>query len=181
MRKLIVALSAVVAVFVAKAATVDWSYKITGASANDAYSSGYTAYLFDKATWESNTGAFDKALDSSAIQYYQAKGRGTNVTYEFATANASGTTGATRDVSNADWGATHDFYVVLLNTAENKYVANAITMNTRGASDSAGTSGVFPTTQTALNGATWTTVPEPTSALLMMLGLAGLALKRKRV
>ena len=179
MKKLIVALTVIAAGFVAKAATVDWSYEITGAATASDYASGYTAYLFDKATWDENKGVFDKALDSSAIQYWGATGR-TNKTYNFATADSTDTVDALRAVSNDSWGSTHDFYVVLLDTKENKYVANAITMSTRGPSDSAGNSGVFGTTQTTLNGATWTTVPEPTSALLMLLGVAGLALKRKR-
>ena len=33
---------------------------------------------------------------------------------------------------------------------------------------------------TAISNATWSAVPEPTSGLLMLLGVAGLALKRKR-
>lgn len=33
---------------------------------------------------------------------------------------------------------------------------------------------------TAISNATWSAVPEPTSGLLMLLGMAGLALRRKR-
>ena len=34
--------------------------------------------------------------------------------------------------------------------------------------------------QSAISNATWTAVPEPTSGLLVLLGMAGLALRRKR-
>ena len=34
--------------------------------------------------------------------------------------------------------------------------------------------------QTAISNATWSAVPEPTSGLLMLLGMAGLALRRRR-
>lgn len=34
--------------------------------------------------------------------------------------------------------------------------------------------------QTAISNATWSAVPEPTSGLLMLIGMAGLALRRKR-
>lgn len=33
---------------------------------------------------------------------------------------------------------------------------------------------------TAISNATWSAVPEPTSGLLMLIGMAGLALRRKR-
>ena len=35
-------------------------------------------------------------------------------------------------------------------------------------------------TAAAASAATWTAVPEPTSGLLLVLGVAGLALRRKR-
>ena len=44
----------------------------------------------------------------------------------------------------------------------------------------AGTYGGLAGTSTAGTGASWAAVPEPTSGLLLLLGVAGLALKRKR-
>ena len=41
--------------------------------------------------------------------------------------------------------------------------------------------GMIDTSVIGGQGTAWTPVPEPTSGLLMLLGMAGLALKRKRV
>lgn len=43
-----------------------------------------------------------------------------------------------------------------------------------------GTGSKFATETSKFSGATWSAVPEPTSGLLLLLGVAGLALKRKR-
>ena len=41
-------------------------------------------------------------------------------------------------------------------------------------------SGAFKTVNATYSGAGWYAVPEPTSGLLLLIGVAGLALKRKR-
>ena len=197
MKKLMFAIAVVAMAIGAQAATVDWSYRITGATAKNAYgevtnagdATTLTAYLFDASVWEglTNVTADDlatKSLDSSAVKYQSATGRGSSQTFNFATASGAGTVGAVRDVSNDSWGGTHDFYVVLVDNSKNpaEFTATAQTLTTRGASDSANTSGAFATTQTALSGATWTAVnvPEPTSGILMLVGLGALALRRRR-
>ena len=197
MKKLMFIISAIIAVGMVQAATVDWSYTVTGASANDAYSSGYTAYLFDAATWEGFNGTvtadnLGSALDSSAMAYKGSVGRGASTTYQFATKNSANTVGGLRDVSDDSWGASEDFYIVLVNNNEDpaQFVATAVTLTTHGAADSANQSGVASTTQAALNSATWSAigggstpsgdVPEPTSGLLLAIGGAMLALRRRR-
>ena len=197
MKKLMFALTVAVLAMGVQASTVDWKYSITGATAKNAYgdvtnvgdATTLTAYLFDASVWEglTNVTADDlatKSLDSSAVSYYQSKGRGSNVTYEFATKSAAGTVNGTRSLSNDSWGATHDFYVVLVDNSKNpaEFTATSQTLTTRGATDSPNTSGAFATTQTALSSATWkaVNVPEPTSGILMLVGLGALALRRRR-
>ena len=198
MKKLMFALAVAALAIGAQAATADWSYTITGATTKNAYgevtnagdATTLTAYLFDAAVWEglTNVTADDlatKSLDSSAVKYKGSVGRGTSATYQFATATGAGTVGAARPVSNDSWGSTHDFYVVLVDNSKNpaEFTATAQTLTTRGATDSPNTSGAFSTTQTALSSATWgkvSSVPEPTSGLLMIVGLGALALRRRR-
>ena len=198
MKKLMFALAVAALAIGAQAATADWSYTITGATTKNAYgevtnagdATTLTAYLFDAAVWEglTNVTADDlatKSLDSSAVKYKGSVGRGASATYQFATASDAGV-GQLRDVSNDSWGATHDFYVVLVDNSKNpaEFTASAKqTLTTRGATDSPNTTGALPTTQTALSGATWgkvSSVPEPTSGLLMIVGLGALALRRRR-
>ena len=200
MKKLMFAIAVIAMAIGAQAATVDWSYEITGATTKTAYGSSVsaigdattlTAYLFDAATWEGLGGTVtaadlsSKSLDSSAVKYQAAVGRGASQTHSFATADATDAIGAKRAVSDASWGATHDFYVVLVDNSKNpaEFTATSQTLTTRGPTDSPNTTGAFASTQTALSGATWgkvSSVPEPTSGILMLVGLGALALRRRR-
>ena len=197
MKKLMFAIAVVAMAIGVQAATVDWSYRITGATAKNAYgevtnagdATTLTAYLFDASVWEGLTSVTandlaTKALDSSVVKYQSATGRGSSQTFNFATASSAGTVGAARPVSNDSWGGTHDFYIVLADSSKNpaEFTATAQTLTTRGATDSPNTSGAFATTQTALSSATWkaVNVPEPTSGILMLVGLGALALRRRR-
>ncbi len=154
-----------------------------------------TAYLFDAATWEGLNGKVsadnlaNDALDSSVIAYQAAVGRGASQTLSVATKNSANTVGGLRDVSDDSWGATEDFYIVLIDNSKDpaEFVATSTTLTTRGATDSPNTSGAAATTQSALASATWKNistsgggVPEPTSGLLLALGGAMLALRRRR-
>jgi hypothetical protein len=69
-------------------------------------------------------------------------------------------------------GSTYKFYYTIEDSKGNSYVS--ATKATR-AQATATVSLTF-----AATGGTWTAAPEPTSGLLLLLGMAGLALKRKR-
>ena len=54
MKKLMMVLAAMATTVVANAAAVDWNYKVTGAAGGSATEfTGYTAYLVDKAYYDS--------------------------------------------------------------------------------------------------------------------------------
>ena len=82
------------------------------------------------------------------------------------------------------------FYVVALDTANNGvYVSEVVSANIMAIGSSYVTfshdapyeNAAFASTQTSYAGSGWyTAVPEPTSGLLMLVGLAGLALRRRR-
>lgn len=184
MKKLMMAISAVAVAFGLNAATVDWKVAISGASSAPTY----TAYLVNADAWDAATitaATFSDTsivLDSTTFST-TGSGKGSAKTY---TTLANATTAGTRSVALADSivssTGTLDVYYVLLDTSKNpnEYYTIADTLSGRleSASEALGTHTTIA--NATLSSATWTAVPEPTSGLLMLLGVAGLALKRKR-
>ena len=96
-------------------------------------------------------------------------------TVKASTAGAVATTTFSNDAFEA--GSYYDFYFVVEDGGK-KFVSDIKNVGAQATSTAAITFGNMATaTQNASN---WAAVPEPTSGLLMLLGLAGLALKRKR-
>ena len=94
------------------------------------------------------------------------------------TASASGAVAATSfDSSAFTSGTTYDFYFVIEDNGKQftSAVKSVQALDVGTASITFGN--MASATQNASN---WAAVPEPTSGLLMLLGMAGLALKRKR-
>ena len=186
MKKLLMALSAVAIAFGLNAATVDWKYSITNAQGTEGYNSGYTVYLVSKAAWDAATISEATFSDASVVldstTFGAATGR--NAGQKTYSSIKSGTTAGSRAVSvdSLASGSTMDVYYVILNTNKNpnEYttIADTLTGRLESGSESLGTH--ISMTAAAASAAMWTAVPEPTSGLLMLLGMAGLALKRKR-
>ncbi len=195
MKKLIVGLFAVCAAVAAQAAYVDWQYQ--GANAKDDTSwgtskteaaNGYTAYLLTAAKWDeikdNVTGASDiagKALDSSTLIWDK-----TSKSVSYYSTHANGSTGAgIRQVE----AASGNYYVILANDSGYSIVADNVAITAYTDATSAGnglTSGITLTKQdnatmiTAANQAYGGGEPEPTSGLLMLVGLGVLGLRRNR-
>ena len=189
MKKLMLACAAVVMAAVAQAASISWAitnvYSPSDSTAKVAAGS-MSAWLFVTANSTDVTSvktttmaAVQAVLDSGDLTGLAdlAAGNGTNA----ADGGFSGATGLTGFSS----GSLTAFAVVVDSTdlaaAENYFLAGNGSEKTASFTSATGTKmlnwGSQATiTQTAGG---WTAVPEPTSGLLLLLGMAGLALKRK--
>ena len=120
MKKLVVIACAALAVVSAKAATVDWQYKIEGAAGGSATEfTGYTVYLVDKAYYDGLGGEVTKEsitgsgnyINSDTIAQTGKSGKGANTKYVF-----TGEGHVTND--SLVEGTTYDYYLVLVNGDE---------------------------------------------------------------
>lgn len=186
MKKLLMVMSAVAFAFGLNAATVDWKYSITSAQGTEGYNSGYTVYLVDATAWDAATISAATFSDSSVVldstTFGAATGR--NAGSKVYNTIKSGTTVGARavDVSSLAEGSTLGVYYVILNTNAdpNTYTTVADTLTGRAENGAETLGSHISMTAAAASSATWTAVPEPTSGLLMLLGVAGLALRRRR-
>ena len=182
MKKILVGLFAVATALSVNAASVGWNIA-TGSTtyANDAYlffvtgQNGATSIATITALLDNGESAASYAFGSGAVA---ANGTG------IITAAASGKT--------LDAGEYTSFFVLFDSATptagESKYIVISGTSNlTKTVADSTAqvvfaSGNVGTTLSTASNWSSYgsSAVPEPTSGLLMLLGMAGLALKRKR-
>ena len=188
MKKLVVIVGVALAVVSAKAATVDWSYVINGQAGGSATEfTGYTVYLVDKAYYDSLGGEVTKDSITGAGKYISSdtltqtgkSGKGSNTKYVF-----SGEGHVTSDTIAE--GTTYNYYLVLVNGDE--YQATPYSYAGR---DSTGTPAASAYTTEVASTSISTTpfysgsgegggAPEPTSGLLLLIGGAMLALRRKQ-
>ena len=182
-------LGAVAAAIGVQAASIDWSVANNGwvLDSGSKATSGFTVYLINGATSletiaaaiDSTTGAFDAdqtwVFGSAATD--NNKGRVTELT----TTTDKLVRGTSYDFSvllidaGAEGGPK---YMVSANYAQTAYkVGDDEAMAVAFGADRLGASALTYAAGTAANG--WAAVPEPTSGLLMLLGMAGLALRRR--
>lgn len=158
MKKILILAAVIVAGVAANAASFKWS------AANIYASNGTDKYTGDVALY-----AYLSSADAS-----------TAVLVSTVKASAAGVVAATtfKDSTNFTAGNNYNFYFVIEDNG--KTFTSAEKANV--AAQPTGTSSVLfgnmaSATQNASN---WAAVPEPTSGLLMLLGMAGLALRRRR-
>ena len=183
MKKLMIALAIVAMAAITQAASFDWKTSATGkiyeAGTTTLLASG-TAYIFDAASVSQQTvlSAFldDKTwttgnLDSKAV--------------------SAGVISATKGEAFAygTAGNNYDFYVALV-AGDNIFISDTVSVTAPAVSYEQASFALKTPSQAAVTelektgsfaGGGWYTasVPEPTSGLLLLLGMAGLALKRK--
>lgn len=180
MKKLMILAAVVVASIMANAATLKWgSGTITLANSSTAGKDAVTAYLFliDSTTY--NTLAANTTGKAMSDAVYASYGS------SLASADASKSTNAKGVATITDpnaYGNGSTAYAALLYIEGDNYMGNVATYTFTSDLDytmsdltlSLGGAGTTPTA--------WSTaaVPEPTSGLLMLLGMASLALRRRR-
>jgi len=190
MKKIMIACVAVAMAAVAQAASVNWTitnvYSPSDSTAKVAAGS-MSAWLFVTAnSTDVTTGIPVTTL--SAVQTVLASGDLTGLS-SLAAAHgsntAAGTVGGATGLTGFSSGSLTAFAVVVdsadLSTANNYFLVSGGAEKTATFTSATGIKSLAfgdQTSYTTTAGA-WTAVPEPTSGLLMLLGMAGLALRRK--
>ena len=174
MKKLIIAAFAILTGIVANAAAVDWVLTNSYQPGTDTGAENYLVYFFDSST-VSRSDALTNLAAGSLTFLSSALGDAQLTDSDGWASNDS--------LGNYGSGVAVTGYLVILNSdvaasASIAYVTAEVTDSTTSAGLPAYLDfGDQIGSKTASN---WTAVPEPTSGLLMLLGMAGLALRRRR-
>ena len=168
MKKMIMFACVALAAAFANAAAVEWS--VSGLQAADGKTPGDYSYIFLCDTTEADiTAALKDGTLTGGVSATSATKRGV-VTW-----SAAGTSTTTADLGGDVTG-----YLVVLDTASEMYALQTkvaqVSDATGKASFSFSAAGTTPSTPTGHGGG----VPEPTSGLLLLVGGAMLALRRKQ-
>ena len=177
MKKLIIAAVAILFGIVANAAAVDWELTYSYQPGTDTGAENYLVYFFDSST-----------VSRSDALTNLAAGNLTFLSSALGDAQLTDSDGWASNDSLGNYGSGVDVtgYLVILNSdvaasASLAYVTAEVTDATTPAGLPAYLDfGDQIGSKTASNWTATTTVPEPTSGLLMLLGMAGLALRRRR-
>ena len=175
MKKLMVAVAIAMLGVMANAATVKWMANAIQDAPDTSVGAGWLVQVY------SSSVAYDYALAKA----------GTIETWASSTTVAAGTTfRASGTVANGIAnGTTASFYAVVYDAADvasakNYIVSTDVSITATAAGNDVNLSfGAMNGTALGTNkfyGQSWQAAPEPTSGLLLLLGVAGLALKRKR-
>lgn len=187
MKKLIIALAAIALAIGARAATVNWIMAGVYKPETTTAASGYVAYLFADSVSASLSETYSTVAQSAVVTAITTGKFGDVV----GKAIATGTTGTAGNIAVSGIAPTGGFgagdsisvYAVIFDAATYGAAENYATTaadKTASYTSSTGSKSVSWSNFSSTTGQGWTAVPEPTSGLLMLLGMAGLALRRKR-
>ena len=176
MKKLIIAAAIACAAAISQAATVNWNISGVKADGGAAPTAGWAVMAF-----YTEVGAGSDAIESAI-----AKGKAGDLAFDTASLSVSMSKGkvAARDgnATGTDISKNYDFYFVVFNNSDatkaDKYaMVSALNQEYSSLDANYSVAGVFSASTAWV---ATSSVPEPTSGLLMLLGVAGLALRRKR-
>ena len=185
MKKLMIALATVALAVAANAAAVTWQSGTVLDPNGDVANKTVTAYLWviDATTYDTLAANTTGAAMSDAV--YAAYGSKTGDAYLTKTTTKKGVADLLDD--SKDYGAGTSAYSAILYTYGSgddiQYMGNVGKVTFESAMNvESEAMGSFLLGNTTAGATAWSTaaVPEPTSGLLLLLGMAGLALKRKR-
>ena len=204
MKKLMIATAVALAAVFAHAGTVKWTMTNVYAGNTTDYASG-NLYMFTTA--EYTTATIVSAIQDAYVKGYATAGKGaasltaflndkalgtggtaytmvpgTAGTYSITTGIENSTLGLSGSTSYTMFAVVFDDSVANFGDDTNFYVSNTKTGTTKGDASTQSLSLLFGSQQTASQSSSnwYSVVPEPTSGLLMLLGMAGLALRRKQ-
>ena len=183
MKKLIIGVFAVAAAIVANAASVDWSLAngVLSPSPDGSSTSGRCSYYTMLVFTDSQAEAVNTAIAAGNFASLSTLAQSSYVAGK--AGSFSGTVTDLTGTSATLFAVVFDTYSTTETIADAGYYykTGTITQSTYDPTGSdPATKAVFTATQMT---GTWTStaaVPEPTSGLLMLLGMAGLALRRRR-
>ena len=184
MKKLMIVAAIVCAAAVSQAASFDWKTAKSGGAVN-AFEGGSivasTVYLFTSGSAADIVTAFSKgqdwtvgALDSSSISA-AGKIAAKDTKFEYGGAGVAATINAIFAFSEKVGGK--DYLYVSSAATANGPATGSVTINF---AESGVSTKVMDMTKGYSSAGWYGAVPEPTSGLLMLLGMAGLALRRRR-
>lgn len=181
MKKLMIMMAVAIAAVVGNAATVTWGVTSVAASPANSAEAGMVAYLMDGSSYS----AFSTLLAGEFTKDQLTTFVTANKLYDGATTAVAGRFGTTINVAESDGdykaGDSVNAYIVLFDTdtlAKAEYFAYTETQSATVGAAGAPITLSYGTFDAGTSG--WQAVPEPTSGLLMLVGLAGLALRRRR-
>ena len=151
MKKILILAAAIVACVAANAASFRWS-------GVNVYGAGGTSKYTGTATLYAVIGGSATEVSTAAV-------------------NAGAITATTFSNDSLVGGNVYDFYFVITDGGKSFSSAHVSATAQATSTSTIAFANQGPATQNASN---WQVVPEPTSGLMLLLGVAGLALKRKR-